>query len=266
MISGFWSPVPGRGNPADAAVCAGLLQGIRGEGRVLVAGSDGRHKDVDRLLGGRGEAGGEDMGMAALARLAKNNRLPAETVPHYTVGILKEERLDLLPAVRDGGGDYGTWQDEAYKTASRHYDQLYLLLEGGLEAEGTRRMLGLVDHLFICVDQDVHILDSLKAMETAIGSLCPAGRTVLLNPFHEGTRLTASHVARKYGWKKVHSVPFNAAYLDAANQGAAADFVFRQSSCRQEDPNRSWVDAYGTINKWILAEEEKRMKQRGRGL
>ncbi len=85
MIIGFWSPLKGKGHPAETAVCAGLLHGIESEGRILVAGRDGKHLDVDRLLEKWQFHQGRRYGHRKQSRgLAKNNRLPSETVPSST--------------------------------------------------------------------------------------------------------------------------------------------------------------------------------------
>lgn len=238
MIIGFWSPFHGQCGTTSAMIACGALHGLKGTDKILLAESYVGHTSLEEVLLRKRDdeknlMGTADMGMKALVRLAKNGRLHADMVHQYTVGLLKESRLDLLTGNMEENQDalskHFDWYAMIYEYASCYYDTIYVDIHSGLTDQRAVQLMGCVDYLVICLNQNHRVLDAYMSMKEQIEAINPCGKSFLINPYYEGVKATKYNIGRQFNIKKLWHIPFSGDYLSAINQWDAIGYLMRHS-------------------------------------
>ena len=180
-------------------------------------------------LGNKGSWGIADVGVDALDRLLRSNKLTPENISNYAKPIAKG-RLELL---------YGTFKNDldSYSRiletfplildyASQFYDIVLVDLNKGYDSPEVNQILQKSDLIVLSMSQNFQILKKIfKSMET-LKILQEKPIIPVLGRYDRFSKYSERNIARNlFNYKKkIYTLPYNTQFFDACNEGRAMNF------------------------------------------
>jgi cellulose biosynthesis protein BcsQ len=247
----FWSPVPGQtGTTTNLIAAAGLL-GLEYSARLLLFGHlQSRRAAIEQaFVRCRTQVGDEafatDSGIDALVRLAQNRKLTSTMIRDYTVPLLKD-RLDLLPGSNkaDKALIPGLKQllPPLLDTAKRDYDLTLIDGGSGMGSAWAQALLQNADSVVVCLNQNRFVLERFFGSPESGPLLNGKKRLLVLGQYDRRSMSTAKNVARRCKLRfPLYPVSHNAGFMDAAQEGRALDFMFRNRNAPRDHDNHDFM-------------------------
>ncbi|MDU2243027.1 MAG: hypothetical protein E7E23_20900 [Paenibacillus sp.] len=259
----FWSPVPGQtGNTTNLIAVAALL-GLEYSSRIVLFGHlQSRRAAVEQaLIKRRSEdmlAFTADSGIDALARLAQNGKLSPEMIRDYTLPLL-QERLDLLPGSNKADKALIMGMKDMLATlldsAKRYYDLTLIDGGSGVGSGWTQLLLQNADLVIVSLNQNRFVLERFfRHREDWL-----KGKKLLfvLGQYDRDSALTAKNMVRKYRVKMpIYPVPHQAGFMDAAQEGRAIDFLFRNRNVPRDHAHHAFMQCVRALAQAIIEQAE----------
>lgn len=183
--------------------------------------------DMDKL-GNKGSFDIADIGVDALDRLLRSNKLTPENISNYVKPIMKG-RLELL---------YGTFKNDLDSYAriletfplildytSQYYDIVLVDLNKGYESAEVNQILQKSDLIVLTMNQNLQMLKKIfKSMDT-LKILQEKTIIPVLGRYDRFSKYNKKDIARKFNYKKpIYTIPYNTQFFDASNEGKAINF------------------------------------------
>jgi len=246
-----WSPVHGQGATTSNIAALASMFALTYNAKNLITHTQLTYSSLESLFGKvLEERGFEDMGMAALERLAKSNLLKAEAVMDYTETIYTG-RLDIL----GGTKRLHTSQDlieillEYIKDA---YDLVWIDAHSGLRNELTVRLLKKADVVLVNLPQNRYILDHFFKGEDFPEFFKEKEVIVLISSYDPDSSFSVKKIERRYK-AKVPVLPINYShhFKDAQNKLILSEFFYRNKDATREHPAYHFIQSLNKVNKLI---------------
>ncbi len=186
--------------------------------------------DMDKL-GNKGALDISDVGIDALDRLLRSNKLTPENISNYARSILKGGRLELLFGTFKNDSDSYARILETFPLildyANQFYDIVLVDLNKGFDSPEVNQILQKSDLIVLSLSQSKQIvkkvfkdLDSLKILQEK--PVIP-----VIGRYDRFSRYSAKNIARDLvGYKKaIYTIPYNTQFFDACNEGRALEFT-----------------------------------------
>lgn len=190
--------------------------------------------DMDKL-GNKGALDISDVGIDALDRLLRSNKLTPENISNYARSILKGGRLELLFGTFKNDSDSYARILETFPLildyANQFYDIVLVDLNKGFDSPEVNQILQKSDLIVLSVSQNKQIvkkvfkdLDSLKILQEK--PVIP-----VIGRYDRFSRYSAKNIARDLvGYKKaIYTIPYNTQFFDACNEGRALEFTLENA-------------------------------------
>ncbi|MCD1261271.1 hypothetical protein B5M42_020940 [Paenibacillus athensensis] len=236
----FWSPVPGQTGSTSNLIAVSALLGLEYSSRILLLGSaQSQAASLERaLVKRRDDAGSDplyaDIGVDALERLIRNNKLLPEMLRDYTIPLLKE-RFDFLPGTikphktfAAGAHDF---LPQMLLTAKRYYDLILIDAGSGARQPLSQMLLQNADAVVVSLNQNLSVLERFFAQNDWQQWLSGKPLLLVLGQYDRYSVYTTRNIKRRFKLKSpLYQIAHSAGLMDAMQEGRVIDFMFRNQS------------------------------------
>jgi len=196
-----------------------------------------------------------DVGIDALDRLARNNRLHEIKIRDYTKELIKE-RLDVLTG--SNKSDYRSFEtmvlSAIFEKIKTEYDVNFVNVNGSLDNQFNREIIEKSDMVVVCINQNLWMLESYFNNDSELRNLIDSKKHIyVIGNYDKDSKYSLNNIRRKFRLKKnVYAIPYNIGYFDALNDSKAIDFVLKNAKCKKHDFNYDFIESTRGITKAIL--------------
>ncbi|MBW4081304.1 hypothetical protein [Paenibacillus sp. S150] len=244
----FWSPVPGQtGNTTNLIAVTAMLSLEFSFRLLLVSHVQSRRVPLEQGFIKRRtweeQAFATDSGIDAVERLARNRKLSPEMIRDYTLPLLKD-RLDLLTGSMKPDKAFVPAMKEALptvlETAKRYYDWTLLDAGSGTGSGWTQALLQQADIIVVSLNQNRSVLERFFQRPPQEGE--GKRQLLALGQYDPHSASTAKNLVRRYKGKgPFYPVSHNSGFMDAAQEGRAIDFLFRNRYVPRDHENAPFM-------------------------
>nr|WP_202887132.1 hypothetical protein [Cohnella zeiphila] len=184
-----------------------------------------------------------EYGIDAVERLASHRKLHRDMIRNYTFPLL-QDRLDLLPGSdKPDKAFFAAMKDSLQtilETAEWYYDLILIDGGSGLRSEWTQRLLQQAELVVVSLNQNGRVQE--RFFREQISHLPAAKRLLVLGQYDRFSHLTAKNIARLFQLHEpIYTVPHNAGWMDAMQEGQALDFLFRNRQAPRDHENHFFM-------------------------
>ncbi|CAM3464818.1 hypothetical protein [Marinicrinis lubricantis] len=257
----FWSPVSGQAGTTSNLIAAAALLGLEYSSRLLLLG----HLQSEYAAFERGfyprrswtnkADVSSDVGIDALLRLLQNRKLEPKLLRNYTLPLLAE-RLDILPGSNKPDASFVSsaqdWLGSLLELTKRAYDLVLLDGGSGNESAWTRSLLHQADLLVVCLPQNILKLE--QAFPLVEAQLLSNRKLLLVfGQVDPRSSLTIKNIMRQfYRREPAYPIVHNTGWLDAAQQGDAIHFLFRNRKVPRDHENNLFMQQVRALAQAII--------------
>ncbi|WP_256124296.1 hypothetical protein [Paenibacillus chitinolyticus] len=264
----FWSNAHGQpGNTSNAAVIAALT-GLEYDIRTLVTQTQFERSTLETLftksnelqLGGLRDI--SDIGLDALARLARANKLMPESVKNKSI-TLERNRLDLLVGtMKPYEGLYESLSEHVkpiFDIANNYYQSVIVDLHSGSKNPLTTALLNESDLVVVSLCQNRTLLDRFFSKEDWPAALYNKPVVLLIGQYDPYSKYTASNIQRLYkrSWdfkQPIYTIPYCSDFKDAMNDKDLMGWLRKNKNLSKKHPNHFFFQELRKAAKAILEE------------
>ena len=180
-----------------------------------------------------------ESGMEGMAKLALAKRLSPELVTNYTK-IVYKDRLEVVAAPKkrddvDYNRIYSACPD-MINISRQYYDMVFVDLNNGLDSEITKRILKMSNIIIMNMEQKPSEFEKFVELRQNKELFPPKQIMGLINNYDRKSKYSSKNVARLLGDKKeMITVPYANLFLEAVEEGRAADFFAETRLKRLDD-------------------------------
>lgn len=257
----FWSPVPGQTGTTSNLIAATALLALEYSSRVLLFGHlQSRRTNLEQAFAKRRTQVGEELAMSAdagidaLVRLVRNRKLTPSMIRDYTIPILKD-RLDLLPGSNKPDkafvSDYKEALTPLLELTGQYYDLTLIDGGSGTWSVWTQALLQHADLVVVNLNQNLHVLTRFFQQKEQL--LEGKKQLAVLGQYAWHSAYTAKNLARRFRLNQsLYVVPHNAGFMDAAQEGHAIDFFFRNRKLPRDHENYVLMQSVRVLTQGII--------------
>lgn len=268
----FWSPVHGQASTTSNALATAFVAAIQLEQKTLLTHTHYTRSTLEASLMKNLPVSTQiydDLGLDALARLAKSNRLKTSSIPDYTHTLLKR-RLDLLTGTTKKDPTLFENMSEVIPTvfelARKEYDLTIIDAHSGSRDQVSNKAMQQADLIVVNLTQNISVLDRFFNKEDWHESLNSKPYIIVLSQYDEQSRYSVKNIQRKYKHKgKIYTVPYNSQFRDSCNDGDARDFFLRNAMMKKT-PKSNFISEVTRLSKAIMTESVDIQKNESKSL
>ncbi|MFP4698009.1 MAG: hypothetical protein ACLFMO_04815 [Eubacteriales bacterium] len=262
MLIAFWSIAHGQtANTVNTAVISSMLA-LENNLKTLICHSHFSRSILEkcfvstRLLEQDRMGAFSDRGIDALSRLAKNGKLTKNSIPDYTISLLKDNRLDLLVGTETE--DHRIFQNildvlnQIFDCSSEFYDVVAVDVHSGLNNQITNAIVERADIIIINLNQNVYLLNDFFSNKDIAKYLKDKKHIINISKYDSQSKYTLKNISRKYNIKDIIAVPYQAQLLDACNDSNILDYLVRQIFNVKSDEHSNFINQLRENCKTIL--------------
>ena len=198
-----------------------------------------------------------DVGLDALERLIKSNKISVENLTDYTTPILKG-RLDLMfGSQKDSSETYNKILDlmpGVLKCASTIYDISFVDIVSGTPNERIMKILAQSDLIVVTVNQSMRILEEF--FDTIINTdiLKEKKFILVIGKYDRYSKFNAKNLTKNFKYKgKIHTLPYNTQFFDMQNDHRSLEFFIKYLNVVPSDRNGFFINEVKSLAEEILA-------------
>lgn len=247
----FWSPEKGTSGCTHTAIAVSSLMGITHKTSSLLIDANSNARKIassytlyDDLVNSNG-FNDSNLGMNAIMRLIKSNKLSPDIIQNYSKPVLKG-RLDILYSAV---ANTTTESRENLlsmpliaKNADEVYDLIFIDLPKDTEDDSVTRVLAQADIVIVVLPQEVQRLtNALKKIED-VPELKDKQKIYVLGDYESGSKYNFFNVKLKFKLPEpLFVLPHNYLFSDACNDGNVLDFLYRNVNANAKDYNGEFI-------------------------
>jgi hypothetical protein len=263
----FWSIAHGQPGNTSNAVALGAMTGIEYEIHSLITQTHFERSTLEAAfmksnelqLGRIYEIG--DIGLDALARLARSKKLNKESVKNKTIS-LEENRLDLLiGSQKPFEGLYenlSPYLEAIFNYAREYYHAIFIDLHSGLRNPLTTSLLDSSDLIVVSLCQSRPLLDRFFINQQEWpNALKEKPVMLLLGQYDPVSKYTAANIQRLYrnvyDFKSpIYTIPYCSGFRDAINDKDVLDWFRKNRNVNKKHQNALFIQEVRKAAKAIL--------------
>lgn len=257
----FWSPISGQAGTTSNLIAAAALLGLEYSSRLLLLGHlQSEYAAIERGFYPRRTWMSKadipsDVGIDALLRLLQNRKLEPKLLRDYTLPLLAE-RLDILPGSNKPDASFVSaaqdWLGPLLELTRRAYDLVLVDGGSGNVSAWTRGLLRQADLLVVCLPQNILKLEQAFPLVEA-QLLFNRKLLLVFGQYDHRSSLTIKNVMRQfYRREPAYPIVHNTGWLDAAQQGDAIHFLFRNRKVPRDHENSLFMQQVRTLAQAIV--------------
>ncbi|WP_438350945.1 chromosome partitioning protein ParA [Paenibacillus sp. FA6] len=256
----FWSNRHGQtGNTANM-IAVSMLIGIEYLTKILISHTHWEMSTLEStLLKERKLHYGfnqnyTNIGMDALERLAKSNRLDPTNVKDYAIPILRD-RLDLIVGTSKPyeemyvavNGVLGS----ILNAAKSYYDISFIDVNSGTKNILTNSVLSTSDLVVVNLNQNINVLNEF--FNETPDCLTDKKYLIVLGQYDGHSKYTAANIQRMFKCEvPIFTIPHSAGFMDACNDKSVVEFFLRNKNVRTNHDNNLFMVEVRKLAKGIM--------------
>lgn len=198
-----------------------------------------------------------DVGLDALERLIKSNKISVENLADYTTPILKG-RLDLMfGSQKDSNDTYEKVLDlipGVLRCANTLYDLCYVDIVGGLPNDKIMKILGQSDLIVVSVGQSMRKLEEFFDKIIDCDLLKEKPFILVISKYDRYSKYNAKNLTKSFKYReKIHTLPYNTQFFDMQNDHRTLEFFIKYLNVEPSDRNGFFISEVKSIAEEILA-------------
>jgi hypothetical protein len=241
----FWSKRHGQTGSSANIIAVSMLIGTEYLTKILISHTHWEMSTLETTLlkdKKLSEGYGQDytnLGIDALERLAKSNRLVPTNVKDYTVPILRD-RLDLM---------IGTSKpfEEMYvsvngvigsilRAAKSYYDLSFVDVNSGTKNVLTNSVLSSSDLIVVNLNQNINVLNEF--FKEIPEFLSDKKYLIVLGQYDPDSKYTVANIKRMYKCEApIFTIPHSTGFMDACNDKSVVEFFLKNKNVRPKHEN-----------------------------
>lgn len=263
----FWSIAHGQPGNTSNTAALGALIGLEYDIRTLITQTNFEGSTLEAAftksnelrLGGIYENG--DIGIDALARLARAKKLHPESIKDKTI-ILEKHRLDLLIGTMNPyEGLYENLSEVVqpiFQYAKEYYDVMLLDLHSGSRNSLTNSLLDSSDLIVVSLCQNRALLDRFFSRKDWREALNHRPVMFLLGQYDPDSKYTAANIQRLYRdvcdfkASPIYTIPYCSDFKDAINDKDLMGWFRRNRNLNKKHQNYVFFQEVRKAAKAIL--------------
>lgn len=247
----FWSPEKGASGCTHTAIAVTSLLGITHNISSLLIDANSNAKKIassftyyDDLINTNG-FNDTNLGMNAIMRLIKSNKLSPDIIQNYSKPVLKG-RLDILysaianTAVEERENVLS--MSLIAKNADTLYDLVFIDLPKDPSDEGVMKVLASADIIVCVFPQEIEKLNNILKKINSIDEIKDKQKIYVIGNYEASSKYNIFNIKMKYKIPEpTYVVPHNYLFADACNDGDVANFMFKNLNAADKDYNGEFI-------------------------
>ena len=247
----FWSPEEGKSGCTHVAIAVSSLLGITHKTSSLLIDANSNAKKIassytmyDDLVNAN-SFNDTNLGMNAIMRLIKSNKLSPDIIQNYSKPVLKG-RLDILYSA------IANTQAEArenlismpliVKNADEVYDLVLVDLPKTMTDDSAIRVMEQADIIVCVVPQEIEKLNNFLKKIEFIDAIKDKTKIYVVGDYEPGSKYNLFNLKLKYKIPDPCLVlPHNYLFTDACNDGNVLDFLYKNLNAQAGDYNGNFM-------------------------
>lgn len=258
----FWSPLTRMSGNTHAAVAVSTLMGMEEDVNAILLHSHWQSRKIESSftdydqLKAQNIFSNSNIGMTALSRLVDSNKLTPESIRNYAKPVLKQ-RLDIMYGTNVTTREQFKALSETFPAIIRKADDAYdfaiVDCPKGTEQGYIREILEDADLLVCTINQDIVGLDNFFEELEKDELIKNKNKIIVIGDYENKSKCNLFNVKGRYRTKyPIFAVPHNYVFMDACNDGAVIDFMYKNIKADPRDYNGYFISEVRKIVKKIL--------------
>lgn len=258
----FWSPLTRETGNTHTAIAVSTLMGIEEDINAILLHAHWQSKKIESSftdydqLKNMNIFTNSNIGMTALSRLSESNKLSPESIKNYAKPVLKQ-RLDIMYGTNVTTREQFKSLSETFPNIIRKADDAYDFVivdcPKGVENEYIREILDDADLIVCTINQDIVGLDDFFEELDKIDLIKNKNKIVVIGDYENKSKCNMFNIKGRYRKKyPIFAVPHNYVFMDACNDGAVIDFLYKNIKADSRDYNGYFIAEVRKIVKKIL--------------
>lgn len=247
----FWSPEEGKSGCTHVAIAVSSLMGITHKSSSLLIDANSNAKKIassytlyDDLVNAN-SFNDTNLGMNAIMRLIKSNKLSPDIIQNYSKPVLKG-RLDILYSA------IANTQTEIRenllsmpliaKNADEVYDLVFVDLPKTTTDDSAIRVMEQADVIVCVIPQEIEKLSNVLKKINGIENIKNKQKLFVIGDYEAGSKYNIFNVKLKYKIPEpCYVLPHNYLFTDACNDGNVLDFLYKNINAPAKDYNGEFM-------------------------
>lgn len=257
----FWSMDKAMAGNTHVILAVSTLMGITHKVTSILLQTNFNSKKVESAytpydeLVASGTFESSNIGISALSRLITSNKLTPDFIQNYAKPVLKN-RLDILYGINSNDIEMYNQIMQSLTYLIRKADELYDLVLLDLpkgKKEDIDNVLADSDVVVCVLNQDiVKLTDFFKKIDSD-ETLKDKQKIYVIGDYDDKSKYTAFNIASRFKVKEpIYTIPHNAIFSDACNDGNIIDFFYKNLNADKNDYNGRLIAATSEIVQRIL--------------
>lgn len=247
----FWSPEKGASGCTYTAIAVSSILGITHKVSSILIDANSNGKKIassftyyDDLVNTNG-FNDTNLGMNAIMRLIKSNKLSPDIIQNYSKPVLKG-RLDILySAIANTSVEEREnvlSMSLIAKNADSIYDLVFIDLPKEPSDEGVAKVLASADIIVCVIPQEIERLNNAVKKINAMDELKDKQKIYVIGDYEAGSKYNIFNIKMKYKIPEpTYVVPHNYLFSDACNDGDVPNFIFKNINAQDKDYNGEFI-------------------------
>ncbi len=254
-IVSFWNPT-GMGQTGTTTTMVSIANsiGIRNPRyKVLLAQThfqsskmEGAYFNVRREMDKGADDATTDIGVDALERLLRSNKITPESIKTYA--RMKGDTIEVLYGSFKGDRDSFNRVLETIPFmldyASQCYDLVFVDLTSGTSVKEVNDILQKSDVIVVTMNQDLEILQKILKQFSTLKILQEKPVLPVFARYDQYLAYNARNILRTFNFKfdkrDVYTIPYNSQYFDAMNEGSSFNFFYDHMTSDPATSREGW--------------------------
>lgn len=253
----FWSMDKAMAGNTHAILAVSTLMGINHKITSILIQSNFNSKKIESAftpydqLVENGTFESSNIGISALSKLITSNKLTPDFIQNYAKPVLKN-RLDVLYGINSKESEvyYETMKNLTYlaRKADEIYDLVFLDLPKTANDASINNVIADSDLVVCVLNQDVVKLSDFFKQVEQDENLKDKPKLYVIGDCDEKSKYLPYNIASRYRIKDpIYSVPHNAIFADACNDGNVIDFFYKNMNADKNDYNGKFIASVNEI-------------------
>ena len=247
----FWSPEEGYSGCTHVALAVSSLMGISHKTSCLIIDANCNGKKIessytlyDDLMNTNGFSD-SNMGMNAIMRLIKSNKLSPEVIQNYSKPVLKG-RLDVMYSASANtdteAREILSYMPLVVNNANENYDVTFIDLPKGATDDSVIKILSEANIVVCVIPQEVTKLNEAFKKINDIDALKNKTKLLVLGNYESCSKYNVFNIKLKYKIQDpIYVLPHNYLFADACNDGSVLDFLYKNINSPAKDYNGEFI-------------------------
>jgi hypothetical protein len=251
----FWSNVHGQTGVTSNLAAISLYMALNYRFKILLMHNEYNNSSLDETFISKYELDNKDesmfdVGIDALARYSKYNKLDKESIENYTISLIKD-KLDLLVGTSMTNKKVfykvlNEVNENIFYNSSKYYDFIFSDATAGNNY--SLNILESADLIVVNLNQNIRIIK--RFFESEIYSKYNKKCVYILGMYNEKSRFTRSTLNRKFVFgedsniskalgknNKIGTIPYNISFSDSVNGGKIIDYFLKNIEVEKKNIN-----------------------------